>query len=184
MATNIRPILALCLPVVFCAVAANAQSSSGTSRENAPALSTGVGDQQSSSFRLESTLSGPLAAGRSQSASYINYAGHQFTLLGSDVETFSTNIKHVITGYYETVLGREPDTGGLDFWSGEALRVQGLGGDIREVFFAMAIQFFNSPEYLGRNTSDAQYLTDLYNTFFSPTACRPTRSATRTRWTR
>jgi len=31
----------------------------------------------------------------------------------------------------------------------------------------MAGYFFNSAEYLSRNTSDAQYVTDLYNTFFN-----------------
>jgi hypothetical protein len=41
-----------------------------------------------------------------------------------------------------------------------------LGVDVREVFFAMSIQFFSSAEYLAKNTSDTQYLTDLYRTFF------------------
>lgn len=30
----------------------------------------------------------------------------------------------------------------------------------------MATFFFNSPEYLGRNTSDLQFTTNLYRTFF------------------
>jgi hypothetical protein len=80
---------------------------------------------------------------------------------------FDTNVTNVITTYYNTILGRAPDSGGLSFWTSEAYRVVGLGADVREVFFAMSIQFFNSPEYLNRNTSDTQYITDLYNTFFS-----------------
>ncbi len=80
--------------------------------------------------------------------------------------SFAANVSAVVTGYYETILGRSPDAGGLAFWSGEAARVVGLGADVREVFFAMSIAFFGSPEYVGRATSDTQYLTDLYRTFF------------------
>ena len=80
--------------------------------------------------------------------------------------TYNANIGAVITGFYETILGRSPDAGGYNFWVSEAARVTNLGVDVREVFFAMSVQFFNSPEYLGRATSDTQYLTDLYNTFF------------------
>ena len=41
-----------------------------------------------------------------------------------------------------------------------------LGADVREVFFAMSMQFFFSAEYLARNTTDTQFLTDMYRTFF------------------
>jgi hypothetical protein len=85
------------------------------------------------------------------------------TGVGSD---FASNVSGVITGYYETILGRSPEPSGLAFWQSEASRVQGLGADVREVFFTMSIQFFNSTEYLNRNTSNTQYLTDLYRTFF------------------
>jgi hypothetical protein len=80
--------------------------------------------------------------------------------------TSANNVNAVITGYYETILGRSPDSGGLNFWAGEANRVSGLGADVREVFFAMSVQFFNSSEYVSRNTSSVQFLTDLYRTFF------------------
>ncbi len=91
----------------------------------------------------------------------------QGALTGNGVAgTFSNNVSAVITGYYETILSRPPDGPGLAYWQGEATRVQGLGADVREVFFTMAIQFFNSTEYLNRATSNTQYLTDLYRTFF------------------
>lgn len=72
----------------------------------------------------------------------------------------------VIRGFYETILGRTPDAAGVNFWNGEATRVSGLGADVREVFFALSVLFFGTPEYVNKNTSDAQYLTDLYYTFF------------------
>ena len=73
----------------------------------------------------------------------------------------------LITRYYQTILGRLPDSGGFGFWQGEIARVQGLGIDVKEAFRVMAGLYFYSPEYLGRGTSDGQYVTDLYRTFFN-----------------
>ena len=81
--------------------------------------------------------------------------------------SFNANVNALITSFYQTILGRAPDAPGQAFWAGEAMRVTGLGVDVREVFFAMSVQFFTSAEYLARNTNDTQYLTDLYNTFFN-----------------
>ncbi len=80
--------------------------------------------------------------------------------------SFEANVQTVVTSFYHTILGREPDAGGLAFWTAEATRVVGLGADVKEVFYAMAMQFFSSAEYVAKNTSDTQYLTDLYKTFF------------------
>jgi hypothetical protein len=80
--------------------------------------------------------------------------------------TFNPNVNAVVTGYYETILGRSPDAPGLAFWSGEAVRVQNLGADVREAFYALSMTFFSSAEYVNKNTSDTQYITDLYRTFF------------------
>lgn len=73
----------------------------------------------------------------------------------------------LITRYYQAILGRSPDSSGLAFWQGEIERSQTLGVDVQEAFRVMAGQFFTSPEYLGRNTSGTQYITDLYHTFFN-----------------
>ena len=78
-----------------------------------------------------------------------------------------TPIASIITHYYQAILGRMPDPGGLSYWQAEIVRVQGLGIDAQEAFRVMAGQFFISPEYLGKNTGDAQYLADLYATFFN-----------------
>lgn len=80
--------------------------------------------------------------------------------------SFDANVNAVITGYYESILGRSPDPGGVPFWNGEANRVVGLGADVREVFYALSIQFYNSVEYQNRARTNDQYLTDLYRTFF------------------
>jgi hypothetical protein len=71
-----------------------------------------------------------------------------------------------ITIYFQTILGRPPDAGGMSFWQGEVSRMRGLGANVSEVFYAMAQAFFNSDEYTSRNTGNTQYLTDFYRTFF------------------
>lgn len=80
-----------------------------------------------------------------------------------DPEDFLLLISH----YYRNILGRDPDSPGQNYWEGEVRRMQVLVIDLKEVFRVMAGQFFNSPEYLGRHTSDSQYLIDLYQTFFN-----------------
>lgn len=73
----------------------------------------------------------------------------------------------LITQYYQAILSRIPDSSGLAFWQSEIQRLQILGVDVQEAFRVMAGQFFTSTEYLSRNTSDTQYITDLYQTFFN-----------------
>ncbi|HHW77378.1 MAG TPA: DUF4214 domain-containing protein [Xanthomonadaceae bacterium] len=80
-----------------------------------------------------------------------------------------STIAALVTHYYQFILGRAPDTGGLAYWQGEIARLQGLGVDVQEAFRVMAGQFFTSAEYLDRNTSNTQYVTDLYRTFFNRT---------------
>jgi hypothetical protein len=78
--------------------------------------------------------------------------------------------KSVITHYYRTILHREPDAPGKAFWASEAARMAGLGADINEAWFAMAITFFASPEYASFNRTDAGLIDDLYLTFFDRAA--------------
>ena len=75
----------------------------------------------------------------------------------------------LVDHYYLTILGRVPDPGGKAFWDGEITRMQSLGVDIKEAYMVMAGYFFDSTEYTSRGTSDGQYVTDLYNTFFNRT---------------
>jgi hypothetical protein len=91
-----------------------------------------------------------------------NVAGspHQVALSGSAE-------KSLIRHYYAAILGRDADAGGHDYWSQEAARLQSLGANINEAWFAMSLQFYNSPEYKTSAPSDADYLNDLYLTFFN-----------------
>ncbi|MCB1920105.1 MAG: DUF4214 domain-containing protein [Candidatus Competibacteraceae bacterium] len=72
----------------------------------------------------------------------------------------------LITHYYVSILEREPEAEGLAYWQGLIAELQGRGQDAKPVFRDMANFFFNSPEYLGRNTTDRQFITNLYLTFF------------------
>ena len=60
---------------------------------------------------------------------------------------------------YGTVLGRTPDQTGLDDW---------YSGLLEGRFEAAqaALGFFESPEYIQKQTSNEQYVADLYRTFF------------------
>ncbi len=72
----------------------------------------------------------------------------------------------LILHYYTSILGREPEPDGLAFWQGQIAESQAAGADVKAVFREMANFFFNSPEYLGQNTTNVQFLFDLYGTFF------------------
>jgi len=72
----------------------------------------------------------------------------------------------LIQHYYESILGRVPEPSGQAHWEDEVARLQNLGVDRPEVFRVMAAQFFTSDEYLNKNNADAQYVADLYHTFF------------------
>lgn len=75
--------------------------------------------------------------------------------------------RSLVRHYYSSILGREGEEAGVAYWESERARVAALGADVSEVWFAMAIAFFGSPEYVSRATSDDQYLVDLYRTFFN-----------------
>ena len=72
----------------------------------------------------------------------------------------------LINDYYQAILGRPSDTAGAAFWKSEADRARSLGLDLKDVFRVIANRFFTDAEYLNRTTSNAQYVTDLYHTFF------------------
>ncbi len=73
----------------------------------------------------------------------------------------------LIESYYQAILGRPSDAAGLAAWTSESSRARSLGLDTKDVFRVMANVFFTGAEYLSRNRSDAQYITDLYRAFFN-----------------
>jgi hypothetical protein len=78
-----------------------------------------------------------------------------------------TGEKSLVTHFYRAILRRAPDAPGKTFWEGEATRLQSIGANVNETWFAMAQFFFFSAEYLGFARSDTEFVTDLYNTFFN-----------------
>ena len=83
-----------------------------------------------------------------------------------NVSISSAALSTMVTRYYNAILRRAPDAGGLNYWQDEALRIVALGGNVNEVWFSMAMSFFTSPEYLGMNRDNHGFVTDLYLTFF------------------
>jgi hypothetical protein len=78
-------------------------------------------------------------------------------------------ILNLVTWYYQSILDRDPEPGGAEGWASEIERIVSLGIDIREGFIALGKLFFNSGEYLAKGTSDADFITDLYETFLGRT---------------
>ena len=71
----------------------------------------------------------------------------------------------LITHYYVSILEREPEPDGLAFWQALIADTEARGEDVKDVFRRMADFFFNSSEYVARNTTDRQFITNLYLTF-------------------
>jgi alpha-tubulin suppressor-like RCC1 family protein len=78
-----------------------------------------------------------------------------------------TGERSLVAHYYQSILRRAPDAGGKAYWDAEAARVQALGVNVNEVWFAMAGSFYSSAEYTALNRDNAGYVTDLYGTFFN-----------------
>ena len=72
----------------------------------------------------------------------------------------------LITHYYVSILGRNPEPEGLTYWQQLIAQKQAQALDVKPVFRDIANFFFNSPEYLERNTTDTEWITNLYLTFF------------------
>jgi hypothetical protein len=75
--------------------------------------------------------------------------------------------KSLVTHYYRAILRRAPDQGGHDFWQQQAANMVAQQASVNETWFAMAMSFYTSPEYLAFGRDDAGFVTDLYNTFFN-----------------
>jgi len=75
--------------------------------------------------------------------------------------------RSLVVHYYGAILNRYPEPDGKLYWNSEAARVQALGADLNEVWYALAMGFFNSAEYLGFNRSNGEFVDDLYRTFLN-----------------
>ena len=83
------------------------------------------------------------------------------------IALFGIGERSLVRHYYQTILGRQPDTSGKAFWESEATRMFTLGADLNEAWYAMAMAFFTSPEYLSTGRGNAAFAQNLYRTFFS-----------------
>jgi hypothetical protein len=108
------------------------------------------------------------AAGGLNSTVSVNGTLQISTTQGSpSVNLTGTAEKSLITHYYRSILRRAPDAGGKAFWEGEDVRMQNLGANVNEVWYAMAQFFYFSAEYGSFNRDTNGFVTDLYNTFFN-----------------
>jgi hypothetical protein len=104
----------------------------------------------------------PLLAGARNATLTVRHTAGNAT-----VTLTGTGERSLTRHYYETILGREPDSAGFTFWEGEAARFTALGANVNETWFAMAMSFYGSAEYAALNRDDRGYVTDLYRTFFN-----------------
>lgn len=81
----------------------------------------------------------------------------------------SASVSQLVVHYFNSILRRSPDFGGQEYWESEAMRVAGLGANVSEVWYAMAMGFYSSPEYAAFKRDNHGFVTDLYNTFFNRT---------------
>jgi hypothetical protein len=72
----------------------------------------------------------------------------------------------LVEHYYTSILKREADPGGEEYWEAEVERTTSLGIDLKEAYMVMSGNFYTGAEYLGKGRTDAEYLTDLYLTYF------------------
>jgi len=119
----------------------------------------------SGNVRTASCTTNALAAGTHSVVA--SYSGNS-----ANAASVSPSVSELVNGsmidhYYWAILGRAPDPSGTAFWASQVTQMQALGVDVKEVYRVMAIQFFNSREYSSLATSNTQYVSDLYETFFT-----------------
>ena len=71
-----------------------------------------------------------------------------------------TQIEAFVTRFYQECLGRNPDSGGLNGWCNYLCSGSKTGAEV-------AYGFVFSPEYLGTNATDQEFLYVLYEAFFN-----------------
>lgn len=78
----------------------------------------------------------------------------------SGVEINRAEAEAFVTRNYELVLGRTPDSTGLNNWVNSLVNYQNTGAHV-------AYGFFFSQEYINSNTSNEEFVTTLYNVFLN-----------------
>ena len=78
-----------------------------------------------------------------------------------------TSERSLVTHFYRSILRRAPDLPGKLYWTRESFRLRDLGANTNEAWYAMAAYFYFSAEYASSSRTDAQFVTDVYATFFN-----------------
>jgi len=76
-----------------------------------------------------------------------------------NANTQRENVEAFVERFYNTILSRHSDAGGLKHWSDALIANEKAGEDI-------AKGFIFSPEFVGSKTTDSEYLVVLYRSFF------------------
>jgi hypothetical protein len=96
-------------------------------------------------------------------------------MFSNSFKTFTENIfgstaaraeVDTVMDFYRGLLGRLPDSAGFNSWVQQfrTAQCQGAGAVYARVE-SISSGFVNSPEYVNRNRTNAQYVGDLYNAF-------------------
>ena len=79
-------------------------------------------------------------------------------LINAPKVSADNTVDDFVTRCYKVALGREPDEGGFNFWKKEITEGRLVGSSVVH-------QFIFSAEYESQNTSDKQFVNDLYTMF-------------------
>jgi RHS repeat-associated protein len=87
---------------------------------------------------------------------------------GNRVNTLSQKTTDFVTNLYVVILNRQPDSGGLQAWTNylNGFYPQGQASFLAAAKTTVA-GFFDSQEYLNRNRTNTDYVTDLYGAYLN-----------------
>ena len=98
------------------------------------------------------------------------YRGGQVLAVYEPASTCYKSIDQFIKDFYQGALGRQPNSGELEYWTTRLTQAQARG--VRALIGAaqdLGNTLFNSTEYTNMNTTDTQFVTDLYEAFLQRT---------------
>jgi hypothetical protein len=95
-----------------------------------------------------------------ESQEFINLASSFGIGKSVDGANSHVQIKSFVQRFYQLVLNREPDTEGFHYWSSQLVNGTETGGDI-------ARGFFESGEFINRQTANSDFLDIVYRSFFN-----------------
>ncbi len=99
------------------------------------------------------------------------YRGGQVLAVYEAASTCYKSIDQFVKDFYQGALGRQPNSGELDYWTTRLTQAQAHG--VRALIGAaqdLGNTLFTSSEYTNMNTTDTQFVTDLYEAFLQRAA--------------